>query len=139
MEEKELPQSLEGCHQLIKQLLEITDALVARTKELTYRIEKLERENKALKEQLRNNSSNSSKPPSSDQKKNKKKTASQKKSGGKPGHKGHTRQLLESDKVDDIVICRLPTHCECGGRIKLKDGHHRHQVYELPEIRLHVT
>ena len=36
-------------------------------------------------------------------------------------------------------MCRLPSHCECGGRINLKEEHHRHQVHELPEIKLHIT
>lgn len=136
MDEKKvipLPATIEGCHALIRQLVEITDLLVIR-------VEKLEQENKALKELLNNNSSNSSQPPSSDKKKKKKKSnGPQNKGGGQPGHKGHIRKLLDSTEVDDIVMCRLPTHCECGGRINLKEEHHRHQVYELPKIKLHVT
>jgi transposase len=140
MEEKDFPQTLEGCHKLIKQLLELTDALVVRTNALVIRVEKLEQENKALKERLNNNSSNSSKPPSFDKKSNKKKAnSSEKKSGGKVGHKGHARKLLDSEEVDDIVRCDLSPRCECGGQIKRKEEHHRHQVYELPEMKLHVT
>lgn len=132
IEEKDLPQNLEDCHKLIRQLFEITQTLVNR-------IEKLEQENRALKEQLNNNSSNSSKPPSTDKKKNKSGMVL-KKSGGKLGHKGHNRRLLERDKVDDIIICRLPLlHCDCGGRVQLKEGYQRHQVYELPKIKLRVT
>jgi transposase len=132
MDEKEYPQNLEDCHKLIKQLLEVTQTLVIR-------IEKLEEENKALKERLNNNSSNSSQPPSTDKRKKKQSNASKNKGGGKMGHKGHFRKLLDVNEVDDIVKCRLPSHCECGGRINLKEEHHRHQVYELPKIRLHVT
>jgi transposase len=131
MEEKDFPQTLEDCHKFIKQLLKITDTLVAR-------VEKLEQENKVLKELLNNNSSNSSFPPSKDKKKKKKK-GNGNKGGGQPGHKGHSRKLLDSAEVDDIVICRLYSHCECGGRITIKEEHHRHQVYELPQIKLHVT
>ena len=47
----QLPETLEGCHELIKRLVEITDTLVVR-------IEKLEQENRELKERLNNNSSN---------------------------------------------------------------------------------
>ncbi|KTD19847.1 IS66 family transposase zinc-finger binding domain-containing protein [Legionella londiniensis] len=36
-------------------------------------------------------------------------------------------------------MCRLPSRCECGGRIRLKEEHQRHQVYELPQPKLHVT
>lgn len=38
MEEKDFPQTLEGCHKLIKQFLELTDALVAQTSELVFRV-----------------------------------------------------------------------------------------------------
>ena len=60
----QLPETIEGCHELIKRLVELTDSLVVR-------IEKLEQENRDLKERLNNNSSNSSKPPSQDFKKKK--------------------------------------------------------------------
>src|SRR6202012_3285719 len=127
MEEQDFPQNLKDCHKLIRQLLEITQSLVVR-------VEKLEQENKALKERLNNNSSNSSQPPSTDKKKKKKGSNSKNKGGGQLGHKGHSRKLLDSSEVDDIVMCRLPSHCECGGRIRLKEEDHRHQGYELPKI-----
>ena len=60
----QLPDTIADCHELIKRLVEITDALVLR-------VEKLEQENKVLKERLDNNSSNSSTPPSQDFKKKK--------------------------------------------------------------------
>ncbi|KTD19848.1 hypothetical protein [Legionella londiniensis] len=65
MEEKDFPQTIEGCHKLLKQFIEIT-------KTLTIHIDKLEEENKALKELLNNNSSNSSLSPSLDKKKEEK-------------------------------------------------------------------
>ncbi|KTD11914.1 hypothetical protein Lgra_1372 [Legionella gratiana] len=138
MDKKNFPQTVEGCHKLISQLLEVTDALVARTNELVTRIEKLEEENKALKEQLNTNSKNSSLSPSKDKKK-KKDRVPQNKGGGQVGHKGHSRKLLDSDEVDEIVSCSLGTHCDCGGRIELKEDYQRYQVYELPQIKLHVT
>ena len=39
MEEKSFPNTLKSCHELIKQLLEITDALAARTSESSARVE----------------------------------------------------------------------------------------------------
>jgi transposase len=128
------PETLEGCHELLKQLTEITASLITQ-------IEQLRKENQALKERLDNNSSNSSLPPSLDKKNRKKKGKEPQKNrgGGQSGHKGHFRKLLDSDKVDDIVMCRLPSHCECGGRITIKEEAHRHQVYELPQIKLYVT
>lgn len=71
----QLPETIADCHELIKRLVEITDALVLR-------VEKLEQENKALKERLDNNSSNSSKPPSQDFKKKKTKKKANSNKGG---------------------------------------------------------
>ncbi|MGX6643087.1 IS66 family transposase [Legionella pneumophila] len=139
MDKKNFPQTVEGCHKLISQLLEVTDALVARTNELVIRIERLEEENKALKEQLNTNSQNSSLPPSKDKKKKKKDKGPQNKGGGQAGHKGHSRKLLHSDEVDEIISCTVETHCDCGGRIELKEDYQRHQVYELPKVKLRVT
>jgi transposase len=129
----ELPDTLEGCHDLIRNLLRTVE-------ELFKRIEKLESENRELKERLNNNSSNSSLPPSRDFKKKKReKSVSLNKGGGQKGHRGHYRELLESDKVDVVVHCKLPLECGCGGRIEVKKDYQRHQVYELPEIKLIVT
>ncbi|MBP9722360.1 MAG: IS66 family transposase [Gammaproteobacteria bacterium] len=68
-----------------------------------------------------------------------KKPPSNNKGGGQKGHKGHFRQLLHINEVDTVLTCKLPNHCACGGAITLKNGHQRHQVHELPEIKLHVT
>ena len=42
--------------------------------------------------------------------------------------------------MDAIVTCKLSKKCErCGGSVHLSDIPHRHQVYELPKIKLNVT
>ncbi|WP_106225880.1 DUF6444 domain-containing protein [Legionella pneumophila] len=127
-----LPERIENCHELIKRLVELTDTLVVR-------IEKLEQENRGLKERLNNNSSNSSKPPSQDFKKKKPKSPNPNKGRGVKGYQGHSRQLLPLNEVDEVVSCPLPTTCLCGGQIKIREEILRHQVHELPEIKLQVT
>ena len=60
-----LPETVEECHQVIKDLFYIIE-------QLQLQINELREENKLLKERLNLNSKNSSKPPSSDHKKSKK-------------------------------------------------------------------
>lgn len=130
-----LPNTIEECHQLIKLLLNTLS-------DVSKRIEALEIENRDLKERLNSNSSNSSLPPSKDFKKKKNRNhrpSSGKSSGGQPGHKGHHRELLPPDKVDVTQHCLLPPSCLCGGKINCSDDVVRHQVHELPVLKLHVT
>jgi transposase len=129
----ELPSTVEGCHGLIRNMFRTVS-------ELFKRVEKLEIENRDLKERLTTTSSNSSLPPSKDLKKKKKKAPPSKNpGGGQVGHKGHFRQLLEVDEVDATVRCQLPQRCHCEGEILLKGEYQRHQVHELPRLKLHVT
>src|SRR5579872_5576271 len=126
----ELPNTIEGCHSLIRDLLP----------KLFKCIETLQIENRQLKERLNNNSSNSSLPPSKDFKKKKKKNPSSKnKAGGQKGHPGHFRALADGKEVDSVVECKLAGPCSCGGEIRTKKNFQRHQVHELPEIKLHIT
>ena len=91
-----LPETIEGCHELIKQLIEVTEGLIVQ-------VEKLRQENRELKERLNNNSSNSSIPPSQDyKKKNQKPNSNPNKGGGQRGHKGHFRELLSIEQVDEL-------------------------------------
>ncbi len=104
---------------------------------LTDRIEKLEN-------QLAKNSNNSSKPPSSDGLKRKKRTKSQrKKSGKKPGgQKGHKGKNLEmTDTPDETIELTVNTCVSCGESLKDIDikCHDKRQVFEIPEISVHVT
>ncbi|MBA2610941.1 MAG: IS66 family transposase [Bacteroidetes bacterium] len=134
-----LPTTLDECHQLIRLLLTKWDEVAKRFEVLEAENRTLKSENTQLKERLNTNSSNSSLPPSKSFKKKKnRREASGKQSGGQPGHKGHYRQLLPSDKVDIVVSCALPSHCVCGGKINSEDQGQflRHQVYELPVLKL---
>ena len=86
---------------------------------------------------------NSSLPPSSQHPHAKppaKKPKSKKKRGGQPGHKKHERPLLPSDECDDVQRLK-PAECRrCGRELRGSDAEPlRHQVWELPEIKPHVT
>ena len=134
------PATLEECHKAIQVLLDTVTSLSKRFETLELENQKLRLENAQLKERLNNNSDNSSLPPSKSLKKKKNnRISSGKKSGGQPGHKGRHRELLPSKQVDKIEICKLDESCICGGSIKLSSGYVRHQVHELPELKLQVT
>jgi transposase len=129
----QLPNTIEECHLIIRLLLNKLD-------EFSQRIAALEAENRDLRERLNTNSSNSSLPSSKSFKKKKNdRKPSGKKAGAQSGHKGHYRKLLPTEEVDFTQSCRLPEECECGGKIKLLPEVVRHQVYELPELKLDVT
>jgi transposase len=106
--------------------------------ELRTRLEELER-------QLNRNSGNSSTPPSANppwapRPVSRKPTG--RKPGGQPGHKGHFRQLLPVEQVDEVVK-HGPAQCRhCGA--KFADAAvgqliERHQVTELPRRAVKVT
>jgi transposase len=100
----------------------------------------LKKENEALKEQINNNSKNSSLPPSQDIKKKKQKKAlSHRKRGAQPGHKAFQRIIASPDQVDVLVDCKPEELCSCGGNIKLENIIQKHQIYEIPEPKFHVT
>jgi transposase len=73
------------------------------------------------------------KPPAS-------KPRSKKKRGAQPGHAKQDRPLLPSADCDEVVV-RKPSECRrCGQRLSGTDDEPlRHQVWELPEIKPHVT
>lgn len=114
---------------------------------LSARIDELERKI-AL---LTRDSSNSSKPPSSDGPAGKPKARPPKKSkkrnpGGQPGHKGHNRDLIPAEQVDELIPV-FPEACDrCGAVLAPEPGadqptgkYWRHQVIDIPEPKPEVT
>src|SRR5512135_3156204 len=97
-----------------------------------------------LKEQVRLTSRNSSKPPSSDgparECRYPERCRSGRRRGGQPGHPGVKRALVPLPEVDQVYPCWPVARCACGAAIQVADTPcERHQVFELPSIRPHVT
>lgn len=120
--------SVEGLHDLIRQLFATVQTLSARVGE--------------LEGQLSKNSKNSSKPPSSD---GLKKTTSLRqpsvnKPGGQQGHKGKTLERVETPDV--VVRMELPTQCDlCAAPLasELAEIDQRRQVIDIPVVKYEVT
>ena len=111
--------------------------LLDRIARLETRVEELERQAKGKTPQ------NSSLPPSSQHphaRPQSQKRKSKKKRGGQPGHEKHERPLIPTDQCDDVHALK-PTECRrCGEKLAGSDAEPlRHQVWELPEIKPHVT
>jgi len=115
------------------------DAVLAVIRRLEERIEELER-------QVNRNSGNSSMPPSQEpplsraERRRRAREAykrSMRKTGGQPGHRGKTRELVGSDRVNRRFE-HLPERCGCGHAFA--GGEERigdpvvHQQYELPAV-----
>jgi transposase len=104
----------------------------------------------SLLERIRNlearvglNPQNSSLPPSTQHphaRPKPPKRKSKKKRGGQPGHEKHERPLIPTEQCDDVQTLK-PTECRrCSDKLSGNDPEPlRHQVWELPEIKPHVT
>ena len=116
-------------------------------------LERLVQQQAELIEQLRaelasRDSSTSHSPPSQDspkarakrKKKNETRKKSSRKRGGQPGHKGHHRQMAPPERVDEFITC-TPSCCTgCGAELTgAPEATRRHQVWEVPPPRAHVT
>ena len=122
---------------IIRLLLARIESQEAQIAELKARIEQLERQVKGKTPQ------NSSLPPSSQHphaRPQPPRRKSKKKRGGQPGHEKHERPLIPTDQCDDVLPLR-PTECRrCGAKLSGNDPEPlRHQVWEVPEIKPHVT
>ncbi len=116
----QLPQTVPECHAVIAQLLERV---------------------KLLEERVNLDSDNSSKPPSTNgpgRMNRAQRRASNRKRGAQPGHKGHSRAMLDEGEVDRVVDCKPEAVCECGGQVEVADAPQRHQVFEVPPLRARV-
>jgi transposase len=122
--EVKLPDTIEECHSLIRNLLAV--------------IEKMQAEIDELKARLNENSQNSNRPPSSDGF-NKPKPAFSKKKKKRGGQSGHSGKTLKMVSEPDAVINCEPSRCECGGEfVSQAELVERRQVFDLPEPRLEV-
>ena len=123
---------------------EMTPAVRAFVKSLLAYISELETRIAELQRQIKGKTpQNSSLPPSTQHphaKPPRRKRKSKKKRGGQPGHPKHERPLIPTDERDDVQRLK-PTECRrCGERLSGSDPEPlRHQVWELPEIKPHVT
>ena len=131
---------------------EMTEEVIARQppeargliRALLAKIAKLEAELEELRRQVKGKTpQNSSLPPSTQHphaKPKPRKRKSKKKRGGQPGHPKHERPLIPTDQCNDVQPLK-PTECRrCGEKLSGSDPEPlRHQVWELPEIKPHVT
>jgi transposase-like protein len=102
------------------------------------RIVELERRVEELEARLKRDSSNSSQPPSSDPPWKAPSDRNQGRNrGGQPGHRGHKRELVEPDRIEEY----RPVACvHCGEALVGDDPEpYRHQVTEIPEVAAVVT
>jgi transposase len=98
----------------------------------------------ALRQQ---NSTTTSKPPSSDglagrQRERGRRKKSRRKPGGQPGHFGHSRPLVPSERANAIIdlVPQACRHCQSALHARDDVGEpRRHQVTELPPIEAHIT
>ena len=111
---------------------------------LIVRMQALEAQVAALREQLDRNSRNSSKPPSSDGPevlpKPRRRAKSGRKRGAQPGHKGTTRKLVPIEQVKESQDVKPAVCCRCGHALVGEDTEpNRHQVMEIPPAVAEVT
>ena len=65
---------------------------------------------------------------------------SKRKRGGQPGHPKHERPLIPTDDCDEVEPLKPDACRRCGSRLAGHDPQPlRHQVWELPPIKPHVT
>lgn len=131
---------------------EITAELIARQPPeaqeiicaLLAKIGKLEAELEDLRRQVKGKTpQNSSLPPSTQHphaKPKPRRRKSKKRRGGQPGHAKHERPLIPTDRCDEVHSLK-PTECRrCSDKLSGRDPEPlRHQVWELPKIKPHVT
>jgi transposase len=128
-----LPQTIEECHSLIRNLLSIIENLQAQTQVLKAELEE-------VKTRLNQNSNNSNRPPSSDTFSNRK-SAMPKHKGKRGGQKGHSGNTLKKVAQPHVIIECEPQSCECGNSTFASQAQvsESRQLFDLPEPRLQVV
>lgn len=114
---------------------------------LRQRIDELEALVRELLQRLNQNSSNSSIPPSANPlnaPKRPSRKPSGRKRGGQPGHRGHFRQQVPAERVDEVVEYGPKTcsHCQADLPQQASPGDSPprcHQVAELPPMAAVIT
>src|SRR5262249_37488022 len=124
--------------------LELTEELIARqSPEAQAIIRALLAKIQQLQDQLNQSPRNSSVPPSTEHPHAtppRPPSRAARRRGGQPGHPKHGRPLLPPEQCDDVIPLK-PTSCRrCGRGLSGEDAAPlRHRVWELPEIKPHVT
>ncbi len=123
----------EATYKLVSTLMQVNNALIARTEKLEARVTELE-------EQTKKNSRNSSKPPSTDEfvKPKSQRKKSGKSSGGQKGHKGH--HLKMSDNPDRSIVHTVKSCFGCGKTLAdtPPERTERRQEYDIPPLKMEV-
>ena len=121
--------------------------LMAEITALRLEVAELRAENVDLKKRLERHEGpktpqNSSLPPSTQHPHaaRRRRTASKRKQGGQPGHRKYERPLIPTEECDATKVLK-PRKCRrCGtGLSGVDSAPLRHQVWELPEIKPHIT
>jgi len=128
---------------LIQYLQEMHEAeLRALRAEYDAKLAALSQQVKELQERLHTDSHNSGKPPSSDglaRRGYAKRAKSKRRPGGQPGHEGLTLKRVEHP--DHVVVHPVARCRRCGASLRGQaiQGYDRHQVFDVPPIRVEVT
>ena len=144
------PKTLEEAKQQIAVLWDLIERLVQEQQQTITRQEEQIRElTTQLEDKRVSHSGNSSTPPSRDQdwqrqsrrqRRSRKNTGKPK--GAQPGHEKHEREIYDAHLVDESYDYYPQGDCpECGSQAMHhhSDPHHRHQVFDIPEVRYTLT
>ncbi len=133
---------------IISDLIKKVDLLTLRIGQIEQEYTVLKAENLKIKDRLSKyghpkNSGNSSVPPSKDENRPKRNQSLREKTGRKPGgQKGREGNTLKMVETPDIIQEHIPDYCTCCGKdisnISFEFAG-KHQVIDIPEIKLEVT
>jgi len=122
-------------------VIKLINSLTATIAKLEEQVIELKERVKTLEDRLNKNSHNSSKPPSTD---NFVRVKSQRQKSGKPvggqkGHPGHTLKMVDNPEhtvIHGVSVCK-----RCGKSLETVEAttYERHQVFDLPPIKVEVT